>query len=209
MKTTYLDYAMGPLNETMVSITCILSMLGSSIIIGTYLAWRDIRTVSRNILIWISCCDFLIALGNMCGMYFKPNPYDYKCRTQSLIVSAALISSFLWSVTLAMGLYFTIVKGKAALFNCFLPYLHIFNWSLGLVINIVAFKMGSLGNSADQITAGWCWIKHNITSLGTHIPRKEVLWMLFDYKIIEIISYASIVVIFLMIKVQLKREVID
>ena len=209
MEKIYLDYAMGPLNETLVSITCILSMLGSLIIIGSYIAWRDIRTISRNILIWISCCDFLIALGNMCGTYFKPQPNDYKCYAQSFIVSAALISSFLWSVTLATCLYMTIIKGKASLFQCFLPYLHIFNWSLGLVINIVALKMGSLGNSADQITAGWCWIKHNTTSSKTNIPRRELLWMLLDYKIIEIVAYASIFFIFLLIKVQLKKEVMD
>ena len=207
MKNTYRQYAMGHTNETLVSITCILSMIGSSILMGSYIAWRDLRTTSRNILVWISLCDFIIALGNMCGTFFIPTEKDYKCAAQSFLVSSALISSFLWSVTLATCLFMTIVKGKAALFKSFLPYLHIFNWSLGLVINIVALLEGWLGNSADKITAGWCWIKHNNSQSSGEIPQGELLWMLLDYKAIEIIAYASILFIFLTIKLQLRREV--
>ena len=198
---------MGPLNEALVSITCIMSMVGSSILLGSYFAWKDVRTTSRKVLVWISVCDFLIALGNMCGTFFKPTSPDYKCSVQSFIVSSALISSFLWSVTLAICLYMTIVKGKADLFQSFLPCLHIFNWTLGFVINIVAYVEKELGNSADQITAGWCWIKHNESD--SKIPRSELLWMVLDYKGIEIIAYGSILFIFLMIKLELKKEVMN
>jgi len=180
-------------------------MLGSSILVGSFFAWKDIRTTSRKVLVWISICDFVIALGNMCGTFFKPTSVDYKCYVQSFIVSSALISSFLWSVTLAICLYMTIVKGRADLFQAFLPCLHIFNWTLGFVINIIALCEHWLGNSADQITAGWCWIKHNRSD--TEIPQVELLWMVLDYKGIEIVAYGSILFIFLMIKLELKKEV--
>ena len=206
--TDYRQYAMGPLNATLVSITCILSMLGSLVIIISYIAWKDIRTVSRSILIWLSVCDFLIALGNMCGTFFVPESIDYKCIAQSFIVSSALISSFLWSIALAACLYVTIVKSKFALFQSFIPLLHLLIWSIGLVINIVAVSEKKLGNSSDQITAGWCWIKHNKSANSSKIEKDhELMWMILDYKGIEIIAYASIFFIFLMIKFRLRKEV--
>lgn len=210
----YQNYAMGPLNQTLVSLTCIFSMLGSLFIVVSFIAWRDIRSISRRILIWISVCDFFIALGNMCGTFFKPQNIDYPCIVQSFVVSTALISSFLWSVTLAACLYMTIVKNNFALFQSYTYLLHLFNWSVGLIINIMAAATGKLGNSADQITAGWCWIKHNrshfqISTSSKHsgVQKEELMWMILDYKGIEIISYASILIIFLMIKCSLSREV--
>lgn len=207
---TYQNYAMAALNKTLVSITCILSMCGSLLIIISYIAWKDIRTVSRKILVWLSVCDFLIAFGNMCGTYFVPRHFDLPCQIQSFVVSSASISSFLWSISLAVCLYVTIVKSQSALFQSFMLYLHLFNWPIGLIINIVAATYGDLGNSADQITAGWCWIKHvktNSSNASSTSHQHELLWMIVDYKGIEIISYASILVIFLMIKLRLKKEV--
>ena len=212
----YQKYAMGPLNKTLVSITTILSMLGSLCIILSYIAWKDIRTTSRKVLVWLSISDFLIALGNISGTFFQstiPLLKDYKCIAQSFVISTASISSFLWSVTLALCLYMTIIKNQQVLFESFLPYFHLFNWSVGLTINAVAVSENRLGNTADEITAGWCWILHNHTSssnqTNTEEQRKytEKIWMLIDYKVIEIISYAAILIIYLMLKFQLKREV--
>ena len=209
----YQKYAMGPLNKTLVSITTILSMLGSLFIILSYIAWKDIRTTSRKVLVWLSISDFLIALGNISGTFFQsttPLLHDYKCIAQSFVISTASISSFLWSVTLALCLYMTIIKNQQALFETFLPYFHLFNWSVGLTINAVAVSENKLGNTADEITAGWCWILHNHSS-NANMEEKgtdsEKMWMLLDYKVIEIISYAAILMIYLMLKFQLSREV--
>eukprot|EP00112_Aurelia_sp_Birch-Aquarium-sp1_P003840 Seg1433.1 transcript_id=Seg1433.1/GoldUCD/mRNA.D3Y31 product="G-protein coupled receptor 157" protein_id=Seg1433.1/GoldUCD/D3Y31 len=214
----YQEYAMHPLNEALVCITSILSMLGSLFIILSYIAWKDIRTTSRKVLVWLSISDFLIALGNVSGTFFHsttPLLKDYKCIAQSFVISSASISSFLWSVTLAVCLYMTIIKNQQSLFETFLPYFHVFNWSVGWVINAVAVSENKLGNTADEITAGWCWILHNHTIQGTgnHTNTEEKqkdtekMWMLFDYKAIEIISYATILIIYLMLKFQLRREI--
>eukprot|EP00795_Rhopilema_esculentum_P017156 gene17156-8693_t len=206
----YRQYAMSPMNQTLVSLTSILSMAGSLMIILSYIAWKDIQTVSRKVLVWLSICDFFIALGNICGTFFRPTmieTQDKKCIVQSFIMSAASISSFCWSVTLACCLYMTIIKNNYQLFVYLTPYFHIFNWSIGLLINTVAAEQKMLGNTHDEVTSGWCWIRHLNCSSKQHIHcSKEINWMLANYKAIEIVAYAAICFLYLLVKINLRRE---
>ena len=207
----YRKFAMSPLNQTFVSLTSILSMAGSLVIILSYMAWKDIRTVSRKVLVWLSICDFFIALGNICGTFFRPTTIenqDKKCIVQSFIMSAASVSSFCWSVTLACCLYMTIIKNNYQLFVFLTPYFHIFNWSIGLLINTGAAVDNMLGNTHDEVTSGWCWIRHLNCSSKQHLHcAKEINWMLANYKAIEIVAYAAICFLYLLVKINLKREV--
>ncbi len=204
-KSTYKDYAMGPINKPFVTITSILSILGSLTIILTFIAWKDIRTVTRHVLLCLSISDLLVGLGNICGTYFKPQlKGDTKCIIQSFVTTSATIISCFWTATLALYLYLTVVKGKQILAKRLLVFFHLMNWSVGPFINALAVYWRMLGNSDDKMTAGWCWIKHS----GKKNDRpKEIMWMLLDGKLAEFVAYGSILVLYILVKMRLGKEV--
>lgn len=105
---------------TIVSSTA--SIFGSSLIILTYLMWRDIRTVARTIVVFLAVADLLTAVGYLFGaivfLRYKPDDanftysssrYKSLCEAQSFITTTFPISSFLWTSHLAVYLFVTIV----------------------------------------------------------------------------------------------------
>ena len=52
-------------------------------------------------------------------------------------------------------------------------------WVPGIAINTGALIAGALGNTADALIGGWCWIKYNPDSKFRHRLR-EIFWMLID-----------------------------
>ena len=193
---------------------CGLSISGSFTIAASYVSWQDIQTTSRKILLFLSISDFLIAATNLVGLFLPMDnenyPQNSRCVMQSFITNAASITSFLWTATLAIYLYLAIVKNKQGLGKKLLPLFHVFNWSLGPIINGIALYENALGYSSDSLSGGWCWIYHN-SSLDTNktfmISKKEILWIMLDAKGIEIIIYPAIILIYAIIKCKLHREV--
>ena len=47
-------------------ITCLLSMLGAGLIIATYVAYRDLRTLGRQQLVNLSLADMTVAASHFC-----------------------------------------------------------------------------------------------------------------------------------------------
>ena len=211
----YAEWTKSTVNESLVGIMCALSIIGSVIIMVSYVFWKDLRTTSRKILLYLSISDLLIAISNLLGILVPmhdnvKHPHNLKCVTQSFVTTSASITSFLWTASLAIYLYLAIVKNNQALGRKFLPLFHIVNWSFGPVLNGIAIHYGMLGYAENPITGGWCWIYHNqsMDTNGTfQISDKEKLWILIDGKGIEIIVYTSIFVLYGIIKYKLHKEV--
>ena len=45
-----------------------LSIVGSSLIIMSFVLWRDLRTTTRRLLVYLSVCDLVTALFNLIGL---------------------------------------------------------------------------------------------------------------------------------------------
>eukprot|EP00794_Sanderia_malayensis_P000439 gene439-1080_t len=203
----YADYAWSPLNRSIVGISACLSIVGSLIIIASYFSWKDIRTTSRTILLFLSISDLLIAIGVMSGTLERYSskednggPY---CIAQSFYTNTASITSFCWSTTLAIYLYLVISKNRLSLAKKLLPWQHVINWSIGPAINLVALRQNMLGTSADELTGGWCWIYY---SGNPDDFSKEILWHLLDAKLIEVFVYVTILCLYISIKLKLHKE---
>ena len=144
-------------NKIIVTTASILSVLGSCIIILTFILFKDIRTPSRHIIVCIAISDLISSLSNCAGLFIKSNT---ACVIQSFVGSASILSSFLWTMFLAVFLFTTVVLenpylGKRLIF----PWFHLVSWFLPLSINITAAVLRELGNNQDLGTGGWCWIK--------------------------------------------------
>eukprot|EP00112_Aurelia_sp_Birch-Aquarium-sp1_P003841 Seg1433.2 transcript_id=Seg1433.2/GoldUCD/mRNA.D3Y31 product="G-protein coupled receptor 157" protein_id=Seg1433.2/GoldUCD/D3Y31 len=203
----YIKFAGSSLNKALVAMSSLLSMLGSFIIIASFAAWKDIRTTSRKILLFLSISDFLTAISNFIGTFAvsvsmnQRDPQNTLCVAQSFVTNSVSIASFLWTQTLAVYLYLAILKNKQALAKKFLPYIHVINWTIGPVINVIALKRNMLGFSAHELTGGWCWIYQKPGD-----KPQEVLWLTLDAKAIEFLVYTSVLVIYILIRTRIHAE---
>lgn len=154
------DLATNLANTITLTTTSALSILGASIIILTFVIFKDIRTPARHIIVCIALSDLISSLSNCFGLFMNGKDEDF-CKMQSFIGSTFIMSSFLWTMLLAVYLYIVIVYEDPALGRKIIfPWFHIVSWFLPLVINIIAVSMGVLGNSQSLVTSGWCWIEY-------------------------------------------------
>ena len=202
--TIYRSWAVGTVNSALVTTSCTLSLLGTLLIVITYVIWKDTRTTSRGILVCLSIADFFVACGNLIGLWsVKQNSSDV-CVTQSFVTSTANLMSYMWSACLAVYLYIALVKRRQTTAEKLVPLFHTVSWLPATLINITALLTGALGNTADALTGGWCWIRY---VKGGHHRGQEILWMLVDGQIWLLAACFINVVLYAPIKLKMGKEV--
>ena len=190
------------LNKGLSTSAASLSIVGSLTIFITFLMWTDLRTTSRLMIVFISIGDFLVASSNILGLYM--NSDQQMCEIQATINIAAILSSFFWTVYLSIYFYLTICKTISIKMERLAIWVfHITAWGIPLAIAVVAYFDDAVGNSRDYVSSGWCWIKYT-----QHEKRwKMVLWMCIAGKGWEISAYIAITVFYVLVKLQIRREV--
>ena len=131
-------------------ITCVLSVLGAFVIILTYVAFKDLRTLARQQLVNLCVADIIVAASHFVGLtalkveYYNPTSYDNisntstvqeeLCRVQGGFTMFGTLASFLW--TLALGFYLLmIIVLKRPDFAHFLVYVYYpICWGIPLIL---------------------------------------------------------------------------
>ena len=194
-------------HKIVVTLSAVLSICGTSVIIGTFIAWEDFRSISRKILVYISMADFLIAGGNLLGFWiFRAQLSCDKdflktlCEGQSFVSSTATLWSFFWTVFLAIFLYMVVVKKQRRIAEKSLKIFHFFAWGVPLVLVGTALGLQRLGTRPDNFyTSGWCWVHSNMSS------SEQGIWMLLLGKAWEIVAYVLIFVFYLTLKCHIRK----
>ena len=198
--TSFETEANSPVNRVLTTVSASLSLLGTSLIIITFIAWKDLRSSSRKILVFISIGDFLIAGGNLFGVWLPENDRTTAaCKAQSFVTTCASLWSFFWTTFLSIFMYTAVARKQAEKADKMLRYFHIFAWVIPLTVTGIAFK--KLGNDYDFYSAGWCWISGE---LKTNEKRK---WMLLTGKAWEVAAYVLISTFYWMLKCHIRKEV--
>ena len=115
-------------------VVSILSLLGTSVTIGTYWYFDDMRSTGRKILVFISIADFLTALGNVLGVtwYTQKDTMTeegstFLCNFHAILTIFSSNCSYCWTIAMALHLYFGICLHKR-LWTEKLMVFHIFCW---------------------------------------------------------------------------------
>lgn len=157
-----------------------LSLVGSFLVVLSFVLYKDIRTSSRHIIVCISIADFVTSLFSLVAAIAPPK-YNV-CVLQSFIATTSLSCSFLWTMMLAVFLYLSLVKEKLQLAKSLIfPWFHLICWSIPLIINIVAISLKKLGSNNERAVAGWCWIKDtgiDFIHIFFSFVRSARLWFL-------------------------------
>ena len=223
------DDSCGNTNATMIprhtAITTILSsvasMIGSFLIIFTFLLWKDVRTVARAILVFLAIADFLTASGYLFGsivfLSYGSNTgvasYKYLCTAQSFITTVFPISSFLWTTHLAIYLFVTIVLHKIKLAKKLFVFFHLTAWGIPLLVCLPSAITNHLGPSSDYTSSGWCFVSFNATlSANATVSEKLAKFYGFEFlcgKFWEIMGYIVALTLYVLVKISLWWRVSD
>lgn len=187
-------------NRALTTVSASLSLLGTSFIIGTFIAWKDFRSTSRRILVYISISDFFIAGGNLFGVWQRRDDSTV-CESQSFVTTCASLCSFFWTTFLAIFMYTVVVKKQANKAGTMLKFYHIIGWGVPLIITSTALVLRKLGNDNDLYSAGWCWIDSKLSNF------EKKLWMLISGKAWEVTAYFVSSTFYLILKCHIRKEV--
>ncbi len=158
-----------PALEPLVIITCILSILGSLLIILTYIFFRDLRTKVRLILLHLSLMDLGIGLTNLIGtavdfsakfsntsMEHYEHPGMLKiCKTQAFFALYSTYGSVFWTNCLAVYLYSTIAYNRTNYSVYVLRFCCGFCYIMPLILTLWLLLTDRLGPSPIG-SEGWC-----------------------------------------------------
>ncbi|XP_062505123.1 G-protein coupled receptor 157-like [Corticium candelabrum] len=176
--------------------SCSLSLIGTTTIITTYVIWPKIRSVARQLLVFLSVADFLVAAGNAAGTIGNgDHDAGLFCKLQSTVTTFANLCSFFWTVVIASYIFISIVLHRSDVARNLVPVYHMICWIIPAAIVAAAFIADVLGMpDTNKYTYGWCWIR---SDLNVHKMR---MWMLVTGKGWEVGAYIVTLVLYMIIK---------
>uniref|UniRef100_A0A6B2LB81 G-protein coupled receptors family 2 profile 2 domain-containing protein n=1 Tax=Arcella intermedia TaxID=1963864 RepID=A0A6B2LB81_9EUKA len=181
--------------------SCSLSMVGSLMILLTYVAWEDMRSTVRRMLVFLSLGDFFVALGNLFGVVYDihANSKSVYCKIQSFITTGFSMYTFLWTMFIGIYMLLIITKRKRTAMKL-IPLFHLITLFVPLIIVCVAMAYGALGYSMQSGTRDWCWISDHYMIYQPHFeqPLTSILfWQIVAGKGIEIFAYIVTPIVYL------------
>ncbi|NXQ79886.1 GP157 protein, partial [Nyctibius grandis] len=182
--------------RVIVLVSCVLSFLGSSLLVCTHALWPELRTRPRQLLLYLSLADLLSALSYFYGVLQDFDRTSWDCVLQGALSTFSNTSSFFWTMAIALYLYITIVRGSptgTGLLCCF----HTVSWGVPLGITVAAVALKKIGYDASNVSVGWCWVNLD--------AEDRVLWMLLTGKVWEILAYVTLPVLYILIKKHINR----
>ena len=170
-----------------------MSMAGSLAIILTFVLVKDIRSKARELLAHISLMDFMYTTANLIGLSLPYHDYvpktanvsetDHKiyyrvCQVQAFFAVYGTIGSVLWTLGLAVYLYYRIVARDAAVTGRLVKVLYVVCYVLPLYSSLWLLLRHGVGYSYYATSgAGWCFVKDTVTGLDLFMTYDIWLWL--------------------------------
>lgn len=150
-------------------ITAILSVFGASLIIFTYVAFKNLRTTARQLLVNLSVADIIISLSHFVGLLAKyesmfpingedgnftnvvtlphTNPL---CSAQGAFTAFGTVASFLWSMLIAVYMLVLTQSKTAKPRKIIVPIIYGVSWGTPIVIIVALATMDYLGYNPND-----------------------------------------------------------
>lgn len=191
-----------------------LSVFGGLLIIGSYVTIPEIRNTVRRLLVCLTIADLVTAFGNFVGAVrytvlqsFTQNITEFEndpvCVGQAFLTTFSNLSSFVWTILIALHLFLAVIFKRNLHFTHWLLVEildHGFGWVLPGAIAITALAKGKLGEDGTYATGSWCWISKNIEPF-----HKQVEWMYITGKAGELITYLVTATLYILLKLFTRR----
>lgn len=237
--STVIDYwEKGPPFRIVVGITCLLSVVGSLLIIFSYVFFESLRSRARLILVHLSIADLGVSLSNLIGdiiyfdrFYYSSNEvplYNHTvnnsfpaedmpcvsfhqpssiivrqlCVAQAFIAHYFTQASILWTISLAVFLYFLIVHNTTKLAKHSLTISYLLCYLLPLLVCLWLVLTERFGYSSAN--TGWCSIL--FVNPWTNTPDKFVA--VFGYDLWVYLGMLLVPILYAAVQLYIREKVI-
>ena len=185
--------------QAIVGTVCILSILGSLAIILAYAFVKEIRSKARQLLVNIALMDIMYATSNFVGLSIPYHDYLYPegmkngthgpshhdnetywriCRAQTFFSVYGTVSSVLWTLALAVYLYYRIVARDANVTKRLVKVLYVVCYALPLYVSLWLLLDHHVGYSYYATSgAGWCFVNNDIKGIEIFMAYDIWLWL--------------------------------
>lgn len=181
--------------QVICGIVCVLSILGSLAIVVTYALLKEIRSKARELLVHISLMDFMYTIANLVGLMIPYRDHlpascngsycgkDHKtysnvCQTQAFLALYGTIGSVLWTLALAVYLYYRTVSRDVTVTRRLVIVLYIVCYALPLYVSLWLLLDGHMGYPHNALSgAGWCSINDDADDLVVLMSYDIWIWL--------------------------------
>ena len=139
--------------QVTVGAVSVLSILGSSLILLTFVCFRDLRTTARHFLASLSLADNLLAASHILGLLFNYRRFicktetgagDTLCTVQAAATMFGTLSVFAWTLAIAVYMCSIVVfKRRATKWSVVLS--HVLCWGVPAALVVGYGSAGYLG----------------------------------------------------------------
>ena len=204
---------------TIVSSTA--SIIGSLLVICTFLRWKDLRTIARMIVVFLAIADLFTGIGYIFGSgiylhYYiitgvcpddnvttnttaypqNDSTYLTLCKAQSFLTTFMPMASFFWTANLAIYLFFAIALQKINFAKMLMILFHLTAWGIPFVTCLAILSADDFGPSTLS-SGAWCWIYYKSSLSHTSYLIIELM----AGKVWEILVCVLALVLYIAIKV--------
>ena len=204
-------------------LSCAGSILGSTLIILSYICFRRLRTKVRKILFHLSVADFGVATANLIGAvvyfdhYYHPvcdssghvinirtptAAIQHLCTAQAFFALYFTITSILWTMSLAGYLYFVLVHHGTQHAKMFLMFSYIFCYGMPLLTSLWPALTERLGYSPYN-SAGWC----TAILVDPETGKRDIFMGVLGYDLWIYLALVLVTVLYVAMKTFLREEV--
>ena len=226
---TYRLQPVMPTNDLriIVGIICSLSIVGSLLIIISYICFKSLRTTTRLILVHLSIMDLGVATANLVGISVNFNKYyfnstnatyglhglpvlnhpghtvDMACKIQATFAVYFTAGSFLWTLSMAVYIYMRIVHYRTpTVARNTLWIVTIFSYILPLIFVSWKWFTNRLGYSTFS-AEGWCGDR--VVDIET--GESQLVLSVLSYDLLIWLNYILVPVLYITVLLFLYQEV--
>ena len=199
-----------------VGVTCFLSIVGATLIILSYACFKSLRTKAREILLHLSLMDFGVAAANFIGdvVYFDQYLYNSTtqvgpieavknlCTAQAFFAVYFTLGSVLWTISLAVYLYFLLVHRTTQNAKYFIYFSYVLCWGLPFFITLWLVLTKRLGYSPYN-ASGWC----SMIAVKPKTQAKDYFAVVIGYDLWIYLAMVLVPVIYCSVRWFLREEV--
>jgi hypothetical protein len=136
-----------------------LSILGSSLIIVSFLAFPRLRTFPFRLIVYLSTADLFASLAYYVGLGVGVKQGQvcstaFACYLEANLSQYFDVATFMWTGVIAFNVHRVLVKDAGRGVEALETRYHALCWGLPLLLLVVAAGTGSFGDAGL-----WCWIK--------------------------------------------------
>lgn len=161
--SAYVDISVG---------TALFSIVGSVVIILLFFTFKELRTTSRQLLVFLSIADIIASLSSVVqarGYVISitlPDQMSKSCQTDAGLWVWSQIAVALWTSIIAIYLFLCVSLRWVAVANRVVFLFHVFCWGMPIVVTTLSEVFKIYGyNSADILThrhPTWCWVSDRV-----------------------------------------------